>query len=256
MRTFSICGRIFQAGVVVFDKDGLLFKSEAFWRELMQARVEAALKKLDVPMVCGWLDLMQAQYECREDAVTVTRVTADGVTAVAAPEEEIMITGTYLMQQMHIGWPQARELSREIFEEGDELIRMDKAISPQQGFPGIFKRLYEADIPYGIATSDNLERARQSVNMFDDFDHLDFVITPLDVERNKPEPDMLLMTAERYQIAPEHIIMVGDSYVDMMMADRAGSIGVGIAEFEDMAEKMEPYAAVMADSLDDIQIIS
>ncbi len=254
MRTFSVCGRTFEAGIVVFDKDGLLFKSEAFWRELMQARVNAAMKRLDVPTVCGWLDLMDAGYEVQGSGITVTRVTADGVTAVAAPEEEIMITGTYLMQQMHSKWPVARELSREIFEEGDAIIRMDKAISPQKGFPGIFKRLYEAGIPYGIATSDDLTRARQSVNMFDDFDHLSFVITPKEVAHNKPEPDMLYMVSGQFGIDPKHIIMVGDSYVDVMMAYKAGSIGIGIPEFDDMAEKMRPWASVMADSLDDIRI--
>ena len=60
MRKFSICGREFDASVVVFDKDGLLFRSEAFWRELMQARTNAALKRLDLPTVCGWLELMDA----------------------------------------------------------------------------------------------------------------------------------------------------------------------------------------------------
>ena len=255
MRKFSVCGREFDASVVVFDKDGLLFKSEAFWRELMQARTNAALKRLDQQTVCGWLELMDAGYEVTEDSVRVTKVTPDGVTAVAAPEEEIMVTGTYLMQKSGSKWPPARELAREIFEEGDRIIDMDRAITPQKGFPGIFQRLYAAGIPYGIATSDELGRARWSVDRYDDFDHLDFVITPKEVEHNKPEPDMLQMVAERYGVGTGEIIMVGDSYVDVMMAANAGSIGIGIPEFDDMAEKMQPYATVMANSLDDIQII-
>ena len=255
MRKFSICGREFDASVVVFDKDGLLFRSEAFWRELMQARTNAALKRLDLPTVCGWLELMDAGYEVTGERVLVTKVTPDGVTAVAAPEEEIMVTGTYLMQKSGSKWPPARELAREIFEEGDRIIDMERAITPQQGFPGIFQRLYTAGIPYGIATSDELGRARWSVDRYDDFDHLDFVITPKEVEHNKPEPDMLQMVAERYGVGTGEIIMVGDSYVDVMMAANAGSIGIGIPEFDDMAEKMQPYATVMARSLDDIQII-
>ena len=255
MRKFSVCGREFDASVVVFNKDGLLFKSEAFWRELMQARTNAALKRLDQQTVCGWLELMDAGYEVTEDSVRVTKVTPDGVTAVAAPEEEIMVTGTYLMQKSGSKWPPARELAREIFEEGDRIIDMDRAITPQKGFPGIFQRLYAAGIPYGIATSDELGRARWSVDRYDDFDHLDFVITPKEVEHNKPEPDMLQMVAERYGVGTGEIIMVGDSYVDVMMAANAGSIGIGIPEFDDMAEKMQPYATVMANSLDDIQII-
>ena len=255
MRRFSVCGKEFDASVVVFDKDGLLFKSEAFWRELMQARVRAAEKHLNTGQICEWLELMEAGYVCEDDRVRVTRVTPDGVTAVAAPEEEIMITGTLLMQQMHTKWPVARELAREIFEEGDATIDMEAAISPQEGFPDIFRRLYEAGIPYGIATSDNLTRARQSINMYDDYDHLDFVISPTEVAHNKPEPDMIEMVADRYSIKPSQIIMIGDSYVDVMMAKNAGSIGIGIPEFDDMAEKMKPYATVMAQSLNDIQII-
>lgn len=255
MTTFSVCGKTFEAAVVVFDKDGLLFKSEAFWRELMQARTNAALKRLDIPVICGWLDLMDASYEVTGDTIQITKVTADGVTAVAAPDEEIMVTGTYLMQRSGSKWPPARELAREIFEEGDRIIDMERAITPQKGFPEIFQRLYAAGVPYGIATSDELGRAKWSIDRYDDFDHLDFVITPKEVVHNKPEPDMLEMVAERYQIDPSRIIMVGDSYVDVMMAYNAGSIGIGIPEFGDIAEEMRPYATVIAQSLDDIQII-
>ena len=256
MRKLSIGGRVFDIEVAVFDKDGLLFDSITFWRELAQARLDASLQYIDEETACGWLDLMDVSLVRDENSgLCVTEVKADGVTAVASPDEETMITATFLLQKLHCSWPEARELSRKIFMEGDRRIDMKKAISPKKGFPGIFQRLRAAGIPYGIATSDDLRRAQCSIDMFDDFKLLNFVITPKDVKNNKPATDMLDLVAAKYHVDAKNILMVGDSYVDVEMASNAGAVGVGIPEFQDMKEKMLPYVTVLADTLDDIMVV-
>lgn len=256
MRKISIKGQIFEVEAVVFDKDGLLFDSSVFWRELAQARLNAALQRIDEAIVCDWLKLMDVGFEIDENhKLCVNKVKPDGVTAVASPDEEVMITATFLMQRLECSWPKARETAREIFSEGDLCIDMVKAISPKTGFPQIFQRLRAAGIPYGVATSDDLKRARNSIDMYDDFEMLDFVITPKDVKRNKPATDMLDLVAEKYGVESKYLMMVGDSYVDVMMANAAGAIGVGIPEFFNMKEKMKPYATVLAETLDDIIIL-
>lgn len=256
MKKISVNGQIFEIEAVVFDKDGLLFDSSVFWRELAQARLNAALRYVNGKIVCDWLKLMDVSVEIDEDRkLCVKKVKPDGVTAVASPDEEIMITATFLMQCLECSWPEARETARAIFAEGDLCIDMAKAISPKPGFPQIFQRLRAARIPYGVATSDDLQRAQKSIDMYDDFNMLDFVITPKDVKRNKPAADMLNLVAEKYGVESKYLMMVGDSYVDVMMADTAGAVGVGIPEFAYMKEKMEPYATVIAETLDDIIIL-
>lgn len=256
MRKIAVNGQIFDIEVVVFDKDGLLFDSRTFWCGLAQARLDAALQHIPENLVLEWLDLMDVYAETGEKGELLVRdVKPDGVTAVASPDEEMMIAAAFILQKLRGSWPEARTLAAKIFEEGDRRIDLRKAISPRTGFPGIFRRLREAGVPYGIATSDDLQRAKVSVNMYDDFEKLDFVITPKNVKNNKPEPDMLELVAKRYGAKGEHIMMIGDSYVDVMMADAAGAIGVGIPEFSYMEDKMRPYAAALAKTLDDIVIL-
>ncbi len=66
---------------------------------------------------------------------------------------------------------------------------------------------------------------------------------------------MLELVAKRYAVEGRQILMVGDSYVDMMMADAAGAVGIGIPEFTHMERRMRPYAAALAKTLDDIVIL-
>ncbi|MFG6332503.1 MAG: HAD family hydrolase [Lachnospiraceae bacterium] len=256
MRKIAVNGRVFEIAVAVFDKDGLLFDSRAFWCGLAQARLDAALRYLAEETVLEWLAVMDVRAGKDADGkLRVEEVKPDGVTAVASPDEEVMITAAFLLQRLYHDWPKSRETAREIFAEGDRRLDLEKAIAPRAGFPGIFRRLREAGIPYGIATSDDLQRAEKSVGMYDDFEKLDFVITPRDVKRNKPAPDMLELVAKRYAVEGRQILMVGDSYVDMMMADAAGAVGIGIPEFTHMERRMRPYAAALAKTLDDIVIL-
>ena len=48
------------------------------------------------------------------------------------------------------------------------------------------------------------------------------VITYLDVERPKPQPDMLLLAARRLGLIPEQLVFVGDSDLDRRAAQAAG----------------------------------
>ena len=256
MSKLSVKGQVFDVDVVVFDKDGLLFDSVIFWIELAKARLKAALEYMDKELALKWLELMDVEaQETDNGEIEILRADPIGVMAVASPDEETMISATFLLQNLGLRWPQARAMAQEIFQKGDQLIDLTKGIRPKPGFPGIFQRLWQANIPFGIATSDDLERARRSVDMFDDFSHLSFVVTPKDVVHNKPERDMLDLIANKFQVPTQKIMMLGDSYVDVMMAKAADSVGVGIPEFTHMRKKMEPYATVIADTLDDIVIL-
>lgn len=250
MKTIRVGDRAFPVGVVVFDKDGLLFESRQFWIELANARAKALASRLPETLVQEWLTLFGAQ--------TLEGCVADmdprGILAVASPAEEITVTAGFFVQKLGLCWTEARDMARQVFADSDKAFRLQEALRPRKGFPGILKRLRDAGVPYGIATSDTYERARDSIDLFDNSSALSFVVTPAEVTHGKPDPEMLYLISEKTGVAPGRIMMVGDSYVDVAMAKACGAIGVGVPEQKDMAKRMTPYASAIVEDLDAIVI--
>ena len=92
------------------------------------------------------------------------------------------------------------------------------------------------------------------MSLYNCWENVRFVITPTDVPRGKPNPDMLEYISSKNGVPLNRIVMVGDSYVDVKMAKVAGSIGIGVTPFEDMRKKMIPYATEIVESLEEIEI--
>lgn len=235
---------------VVFDKDGLLFDSQFFWKALAEARLEKLNRIPGFPAE-AWCRLFGVGREDRE----VLDVNPGGIFAIASPQEEVIVTASLLHEATGEEWGCCRKLALDAFAMADESFDVRTALLPKPGFPEIFRRLREGGIPYGIATSDDAVRTRVSVDAFDRSDELRFIITPAEVKRGKPNPDMLQLASEILQKPLNRLLMIGDSYVDVQMAQAAGSIGVGIPDDEGMREKMKPYANTIIRSLDEIEVV-
>jgi phosphoglycolate phosphatase-like HAD superfamily hydrolase len=54
------------------------------------------------------------------------------------------------------------------------------------------------------------------------------VITRDEVERAKPDPDLFLAAAERLNVDIEKSVVVGDSVWDLLAAQRAKALGIGL----------------------------
>lgn len=240
----------FDAAAFVFDKDGLLFESKQFWIALSEERLHQLRKLGSHRLAMEWASCFGVQTE---DGVSVLDVDPTGILAVAAPGEEVTATAALIVQVLKLRWTEARDYAGEIFRLADEALELRRALKPRPGFPDIMERLRRCGIPYGVATSDTTERAIASFRIFDDPDALSFVICARDVKRGKPYPDMLEEVSRRLRIPREQLAMVGDSYVDVEMARRAGSIGIGIPETEQMRSQMLKMGAIVLDSLDQIR---
>ena len=58
-------------------------------------------------------------------------------------------------------------------------------------------------------------------------DHVPVVTRDL-VERAKPDPHLFLAAAERLHVDPARAFVVGDSIWDLLAAQRAGALGIGL----------------------------
>ncbi|WP_239617558.1 HAD family hydrolase [Cohnella mopanensis] len=233
---------------VVFDKDGLLFDSLHFWKGLGDIRI-ATLAEIDRFPIEEWCRLFGVRLEDGK----VADIDPNGIFAIASPQEEATVTAALLHDATGSEWGWCRNQAAAAFRRSDERFDVRKVLHPKPGFPDIFRRLREAGIPYGIATSDDAERTRISVDVYDRADDLSFIITPVDVKKGKPSPDMLHLASDILGVPTGRLLMLGDSYVDVQMAHEAGSIGIGIPDDGGMETKMRPYASKIISSLEEIE---
>lgn len=255
MSLIILNGRAYEVDALIFDKDGLLFQTKPFWRALALARLAGLADHLEAQDLADWLKLMGADGRLNENGRwVIEEVDVNGMLAVASPDEETVATASFLAFRLGWSWVQALNAAREVYEAGDVNFSLKEALTPQKGFPGIFNRLREHGISYGLATSDTRERALASLEMFDRADGPLFIITPKEVRRGKPDPEMLVKAAEMLNTQPSRLAMVGDSVVDVQMARAAGALGIGIPEHDQVRLAMAPYAPEIVSSLDDIVI--
>lgn len=258
MSEVRINGNLYDIDLFVFDKDGLLFESRQFWRELARSRMEAAqhvCPSIPGDMIQGWMEMAGVSCQWENGRPEVLDVDPMGLFAVASVPEEITGAAVFFSEHLGLRWLKARETAEKIFLAGDEGFQLSKALKPREGFPWIFQKLRDAKIPYGIATSDTCERAKESIDLFDNYQYVEFTVTIEDVKRGKPSPDMLWLIQSKTGIPMEKIAMVGDSWVDVKMAEAAGAIGIGIPEREDMRQRMAGTASEIIRSLADIQFM-
>ncbi len=88
------------------------------------------------------------------------------------------------------------------------------------------------------------------------------VVTRDQVERAKPDPDLFLAAADRSGVDPRRCFVVGDSIWDLLAAQRAGSLGIGLLsggygreELQDAgAYRVYADPAEMADHLEEVGV--
>ena len=253
MPKFSAGGKILEADLFVLDKDGLMFDSEQFWIELLNERVRAVQALTGPEEALSWAHLTGGDTVLTEDGgPETTYVEPLGICAVAPPHEEIAVTAGFLVSVRKMPWHEARDAAAGLFERCNHSLDLRKALRPQPGFVKLMRRFAALDVPYGVATSDTWERTKASMELYGAWDKVRFVVTPEDVKASKPAPDMLFKVSELIGVPTDRIAMIGDSYVDVKMAAAAESIGIGVSADPDMRSSMEPFAAAVLNSLEDL----
>ena len=95
---------------------------------------------------------------------------------------------------------------------------------------GLVRELKAEGIPYAIGTGSVPEGANatlRSAGIAELFTHM---VTPLDVEKGKPAPDIFLLCAERMGVAPADCVVFEDAEPGIMAARAAGMACVRVAE--------------------------
>jgi HAD superfamily hydrolase (TIGR01549 family) len=130
----------------------------------------------------------------------------------------------------------AREVGHALTAEQTEFLRsrhsaIFKQLLPKRrplpGAVALLRKLRDAGVPHGIATSGERPGIDPSLEALE-VPEGTVVIDRRDVNRAKPEPDLFLACQQRLGVAVEECYAVGDAVWDMLAARRARMLGVGV----------------------------
>ena len=98
---------------------------------------------------------------------------------------------------------------------------------PLPGARELLAHLHERQVPFAIATSGARHTAGSALALLGLPDDVPVVTRDL-VERAKPDPHLFLAAARRLGADPADCFVVGDSVWDLLAAQRAGALGIGL----------------------------
>ncbi len=102
------------------------------------------------------------------------------------------------------------------------------AVQPLPGARELLAFLTEQGMPWAIATSGRMETARHNLEALGVDPAKVPVITRDLVRHAKPDPDLFEAAAARLGVDIERSLVIGDSIWDMLAAQRARALGVGL----------------------------
>jgi HAD superfamily hydrolase (TIGR01509 family) len=106
-------------------------------------------------------------------------------------------------------------------------LRRADTVVPLPGAQELLHHLHDRRVPFAIATSGARRTARTAIEKFGLPPDVPVVTRDL-VERAKPDPHLFLAAAKLLGVRPEHSFVVGDSVWDLLAAQRAGALGIGL----------------------------
>jgi len=98
---------------------------------------------------------------------------------------------------------------------------------PLPGAVALLRRLREAGVPHGIATSGRRPEIDSSLTALSVPPDM-VVVERGDVSRAKPAPDLFLACQQRLGVPARECYVVGDAVWDLLAARRADMLGVGV----------------------------
>ncbi|MCG6882376.1 MAG: HAD family hydrolase [Silicimonas sp.] len=219
---------------ILFDKDGTLFDFQATWSlAYLDFLAEVAPGALFGP-ACEAAGYDREAQRFRPDSVVIASTSVE-VAAILSPV-----------------------LNRDPGEIVEVMHRIGGATRQVPAVPlGPCLSALRADYRLGLVTNDSEVPARRHLEEAGVIALFEFVAGYDSGFGAKPGPGQLLAFSEKAGIAPDAVVMVGDSRHDLSAARAAGMVPVGVltgaagaADLADLAEVVLPDIGHLADWLD------
>ena len=238
---------VFDADLVVFDKDGTLLDFEFMWGRLTEAWVErlaAARKDRSLP---------QAIMEALGYDPEGHRTRPESPLSIATTEQVQTIVAATLYRH-GVGWSEAETLSLSYYDRTVADLSLVDLIRTAGDVSGVLGQLRNSSIHVAIITTDHRAETEETLHILQ-VDHLiEVLYCGDDGIPWKPAPDTFLATCEQLRVSPGRAVMVGDTLADLLMGQRAGAgLKVGVLSGAGDPALLQRHADIVLRSIDEIK---
>lgn len=230
---------------IIFDKDGTLENSLAFWREvgIQRARIiDAQIPGVGEPLIMA--------FGIQDHSLDPT-----GLMAVGSRQENEIAAAAYIAETGR-SWHEAKQIARTAFDEvaaSKYLLKNPESAPLFTEVKSALSTLHNAGVKLGILSADSTRGVIEFVNNHQLQDCIQLCLGS-DQDLLKPDPRLFIEACQQLAVAPEETLMVGDASGDMVMAQKAGAAGtIGIVRYQN---SILPQATICISSLWEIQILS
>lgn len=248
---FIRCGNhIVECQGVVFDKDGTLIDSLKIWPELIRTRVRILQDNLCFEQEV--VALAERVMGLKPDG----SINRKSVIVVGSREQTASAVSAVLSLKLDLAWDKTLESTLNAFAKADEELGFAAQAVLVPGTRDLLEELHGAGVKIGIATNDSKERTQALMEAAGVSSWISAYSCRDEVQNGKPAPDILELACERLGLKPKECMVVGDSIMDMHIADRAGGVKwkVGVLTGASDAQDFRGYADVVLSSVSDMRI--
>ena len=214
---------------ILFDKDGTLIDFNAGW---IPAGIQAARRLCALAGAPGQFDVLirRAGYQDHQNQLAAGSKWACGTT------RELLADW---IQELGLAGGDA--LLDESLDHMTEVALVHSR--PVTDLSGLFSELKDMGCILGVATMDLEQAAASILESFGIRDSVDFICGCDSGYRHKPDPAMVHGFCDASGLAPEELLIVGDTPHDLEMG-RAAGVGTVVAVLSGVAgrEMLEPHA--------------
>jgi HAD superfamily hydrolase (TIGR01509 family) len=133
-------------------------------------------------------------------------------------------------------------------------VLLETSLAPMSGVVALLDALQAANLPVTVATSAMRDYADFVLTRLNLKQRFQFILTSEDVRCGKPDPEVYLLTAERLQLEPSHMMVLEDSANGCRAAVGAGAFTVAVPNRHTLNHSF-PGAQFVADTLSDPRIL-
>lgn len=236
--------------LVVFDKDGTLIDIHNYWSSMLKLRSREIVTSFDFDepeKIFGEL------IEAMGVNLGANTIKSEGPVGIK-PRSFIEETAYLVASKYNASF--TLEKAKEIFARVDKTSQSFLAdfIRPLPGVKNFLCKLKEKNVKLAIATTDLSSRAVLAMNTIGLGEFFDLIAGGDCVKKSKPAPDIMNFIIEKIPVSRKNIVLIGDSIVDLELANnsRINFLGVKTGLFN--SEFIE-RSLILVDNLSMIEVV-